>query len=70
MKYMNLIVKGYIFYQESINLNIFLFAIFRWIYYAQLEQSNTGQNHSINIFIKEWKPKNYPRRVCVKFKIH
>ena len=52
------------FYQENCISKISWVGTMRHVYYVHLERSNAGQNNSIFICVKEWKPNNYPCGLC------
>ena len=52
------------FYQENCSLKIFQVGTLCGVYYVHLEHSNTVQNKSIFISVKDWKSNNYPCVVC------
>ena len=52
------------FYQENCSLKSFQVGSMCGVYYVHLEQSNTRQNKSIFICVKEWKSDIYPYEVC------
>ena len=52
------------FYQENCSLKSFQVGSMCGAYYVHLEQSNTRQNKSICICVKDWKSNIYPCGAC------